>query len=210
MDLILVRHAVTDWNDEGRLMGRLPPITLNARGRSQAVATARALLGLPITAVLSSPQTRAQETAEIIAKQFDLELQIEPALAEVWLGRWQGRTFRELQGDADAERFLADPLHICDAFEPAADVRTRMVALMERLRVTATNDAVVLVSHGDPLRVAVAHILRMGLGAYRQMVIDPASITIARLGGSRGRILTLNWLPEGPATLAFRKPTPPA
>jgi len=41
-DLFLVRHGVTDWNETGRLMGRID-VGLNARGRAEADAAAQAL-----------------------------------------------------------------------------------------------------------------------------------------------------------------------
>jgi broad specificity phosphatase PhoE len=200
-DLILVRHGVTDWNEAGRLMGRLP-IGLNERGRAQAAGLAHVLAEIPLRAVFASPQERAHETAAAIATPHGLSPQPEPALAEVWLGRWQGKRFADLRDDPDVIRFLADPLHICDAIEPAADVRARVVALVERLRAPdEPQGAVALVSHGDPLRILVTHLLGLELGAYRRFAIDPASVTLARFEPYGPRILTLNWSPNGPAAL---------
>jgi phosphoserine phosphatase len=196
IDLILVRHGVTDWNEQGRLMGRLP-IRLNARGRAQVAAAAQALADQRVDAVFASPQTRAQETADVIARQFGIEAQTDAALAEVWLGRWQGHRFDELQGDPDVARFLADPLHVCDAIEPATAVQARIVGFLEQLRANTAVRTAIAVSHGDPLRVLVAHVLGMALGGYRRLLIDPASVTRTRITESGGRILTLNWTPAG-------------
>jgi broad specificity phosphatase PhoE len=199
-DLILVRHGVTDWNEERRLMGRLP-IRLNARGQAQADATAQALATRPVSAIFASPQVRAQETAARIATAVGIGVQTDPALSEVWLGRWQGRGFAELAGDPDVARFLSDPLHVCDAFEPAVAVHTRVTGFVEQLQAQATTGSVVCVSHGDPLRILTATLLGMELGAYRRLAIDPASITIVRMEGDGGRLLTLNWTDNGPASL---------
>ena len=40
--LILVRHGLTDWNENGRLMGRAD-VEINTRGRTQAERVAHAL-----------------------------------------------------------------------------------------------------------------------------------------------------------------------
>ncbi len=118
-NLILVRHGLTDWNEEGRLLGRID-IRLNSRGRAQANQAAEALRRLPVGAIYSSPQPRTMETAEIIAGLHDLVVEVDPGLDEVWLGRWQGKKIEELRGDPDLEKYLEDPTIRCDAIEPAS------------------------------------------------------------------------------------------
>ena len=71
MNLLLVRHGLTDWNEEGRLLGRID-IGLNARGRKQVATLAEILAVLPIARVVSSPQQRALETAAPIADGLGL------------------------------------------------------------------------------------------------------------------------------------------
>jgi len=197
-DLILVRHGVTDWNEAGRLMGH-EPIALNARGRSQAEATARALAAQPLGAVVASPQRRTQETAAIIAAPHGLAVTTDDALAEVWFGPWVGRTFSEIIKEPDLAAYLQNPLHACDAFEPTAAVHARVVGFLERFRAASEPHAVVAVSHGDPLRILLAEILGMPLTAYRRLVIDPGSVTIVRFGEREPvRLLVANWFPQGP------------
>lgn len=196
LDLILIRHGLTDWNVEGRFLGRLP-VPLNERGMAQANALAEALREAPLCAVLSSPQMRAQQTAEPIARMHDLEIRTEAALAEVWLGpRWEGKTFPEIAADADVARVLEDPTYRCDAVEAAVDVQKRVVDFVERLREEAAG-TVVAVSHGDPLRVLLAHYLSMPLTAYRALVIANGGLSILRFDGSGPHLLLLNWRPSG-------------
>ena len=56
MDLILVRHGLTDWNEQGRLMGR-SDIELNAQGQAQVQAVAAALRALARTSGALEPAT---------------------------------------------------------------------------------------------------------------------------------------------------------
>jgi broad specificity phosphatase PhoE len=195
VDLILVRHGLTDWNEQGRLMGRLD-IELNARGHAQVLAVATALRRLPVQAVLSSPQRRTQQTAQAIARLHQLPVRTEPALAEVWLGRWQGMTWNDIKEDPDVARYLADPTHVCDAFEPGTSVHERVVGLVERQR-SGAEGSMVLVSHGDPLRILLAHYLSLPLAAYRRLEIAPASVSVLRFGVPFGvRMTLLNWRPQ--------------
>jgi broad specificity phosphatase PhoE len=196
LDLILVRHGLTDWNENGRLLGRVP-LPLNARGLVQADAVAAALRDAPLHAVFSSPQVRAQQTAEPIAKSHGMAVATEEALAEVWLGpRWQGKTFDEIQDDPDIARVFTDPSYRCDAVEAAVDVQKRIVDFVERLR-PKTTGTVALVSHGDPLRLLIAHYLSIPVAAFRSLVVSNAAVSVLRFDAAGPRVLLLNWRASG-------------
>ena len=196
-DLILVRHGLTDWNEEGRLLG-WSEIGLNERGRAQAAAAAEALRSFAVRMVLQSPQPRARQTAEPIARAHGLEAAVEPGLAEVWLGRWQGKTFAEIRDDPDLRRYIADPTHECEAIESAPRVERRVVEVAHRIEREGRDGAVVLVSHGDPLRIVIADFLGMELAAYRRLQVGNGSISVLRFGRQRRQLVALNWLPGGP------------
>jgi broad specificity phosphatase PhoE len=195
VDLILVRHGVTDWNEQGRLMGR-SEIELNARGHEQAHAVAETLRDLPVRAVVSSPQRRTQQTAAAIAAMHQLPVRTEDALAEVQLGRWQGMSWNDLRDDPEVTAYLADPTYVCDAFEPGVTVHQRVVSCIEALR-AKSEDTMVVVSHGDPLRILLAHYLAMPLAAYRRMEVTPGSVSLVRFTAAFGvRVMLLNWRPQ--------------
>src|SRR3990172_11873487 len=76
-DLFLVRHGTTDWNEDGRLLGRTD-VPLNPRGRAEAEATAEALRPFPLRAIVASPQRRTRETAAAVARWHGLTVVEEP------------------------------------------------------------------------------------------------------------------------------------
>lgn len=195
LDLLLIRHGLTDWNEARRLMGRMD-IGLNARGQAQAAALASALRTSAIDTILCSPQRRAQETAQALAQACGAAITTHPGLDEVWLTRWQGHTWAELQGDPDLEKYLADPTFPTDAVEPIADVQQRILAVVDMLRQERGTGTVALVSHGDPLRSLVAHTLSIELARFRCMAIDNGSVSVVRDGRNASRLLLLNWRPE--------------
>ena len=189
-----MRHGLTDWNEEGRLLGRID-VELNARGREQVATLAEILGQLPIARVVSSPQQRALETATPIADGLGLAVETDTGIDEVWLGRWQGKLIAEVRGDPDLERYLKDPTYECDAIEPIVSVQERMVAVTERLRVENEGETVVLVSHGDPLRVSLTHYLSMPIADYRRLSAENASVSVLCFTNQGPRLVEQNWLP---------------
>ncbi len=102
-----VRHGETDWNAERRLQGQLD-IALNDIGRRQSAQCGSTLRGLIAArrkapadfAFISSPLSRARETMEILRGGLDLPRDgyaIEPRLAELSFGRWEGLTYAEVR-----------------------------------------------------------------------------------------------------------------
>ena len=97
--LYLVRHGETEWNAAGRYQGaKDSPLT--ERGRQQARQTGRRLAhcfngDLPLVAHVS-PLGRTLETAALIAESLPLEIRIEPRLAEISAGAWDGLSMYEI------------------------------------------------------------------------------------------------------------------
>jgi broad specificity phosphatase PhoE len=73
--ILWVRHGQSTWNVLDRLQGHelSPPLT--DLGREQAHDAAEALADRGVVRLLSSPATRALETAEIIAARLGLEVE---------------------------------------------------------------------------------------------------------------------------------------
>jgi len=194
--LILVRHGLTDWNVERRLLGRID-IGLNEQGRAQAQAAAEALKPFPVRAIVSSPQVRARETAAPIAAAHALEVEIEPAFDEVWLSEaWQGKTVDELRDDPEMERFVSDPAGRSPRIESIGEVQDRTVVAVERLRRDRAGETVVVVSHGDPLRAIVAYYVGLPLADFRRLLIENGSVSLLRFNPRGPQLMTLNWRPS--------------
>lgn len=162
------------------------------------MAVAQALHDFPLRAIAASPQRRTQETAEAVAQPHGLAVGTEPGLAEVWVKEsWQGKTWSELRHETDIQRYLADPLYRCAVIEPASAVQERVVATAERLR-RGSEGPVLLISHGDPIKLLLAHYLSMELSAYHRLVINTGSVSVVRFNEDSGtRLLVLNWKPPG-------------
>jgi broad specificity phosphatase PhoE len=96
--LLLLRHAESEWNAQGRWQGLADP-PLSPRGEVQAERAGPLLAGLDISAVVSSDLQRARVTAARIAPALSLTgpLGVDAGLREYDVGAWSGLTRPEIE-----------------------------------------------------------------------------------------------------------------
>lgn len=201
LTLVFVRHGVTDMTVTHALSGSStagPP--LNARGRIQAAKAADLVYRIgrgvwdrvpPISRVLGSPMTRAQDTAEAIGRRLGLPVETEARLREVNFGEWEGLTGNEI-----AERF-GDAIHrwrfgqyAAPGGESFPDVGERLDALLKDLaaehaaKCGAGDDvprAYALASHAVAIKSAIAMSMKMDVTSWGSIWPQPASVSILEL-----------------------------
>ena len=156
----LVRHGESTWNVEGRLQGQTMDVPLTDRGRTQAAAAAeliRQSVGGDVR-IVASDQLRAADTAAIIAAALGVGVVHDARLREQSLGEMEGRLASEL-----APLPTPEGSHISEirwgGGESVADVHARCRDFVAAQ--PAAGDLVV-VSHGDTLRVMLAVLAGIG------------------------------------------------
>ena len=194
--VLLVRHGQTDENVNGRISGQ-GPIPLNKRGQEQAELVAQVLAPLRVTRLMSSPVVRALQTAKILDLQLRLGIEEEPELREVGYGDWEGQTFQAIRGGTAFQLALNDPINaVFPNGESLVSVQQRSVRVVEGIRQGAPRDVVVLVSHGDVIRMLVAHYLGMTFNDYRRITIDNGAISVIELFDQWIRVKAVNFVPQ--------------
>jgi probable phosphoglycerate mutase len=179
-ELVVVRHADTDWTVSGQHTGRTD-LPLNDAGRAKALGLRELLNGRSFTAVWSSPLARALETAHIVG--FAPEERRE--LLEWDYGAYDGLTtpqIREQRPDWDLWR------DGCPDGEDAADVGRRADAVLAML---PPQGDVLVFSHGHMLRVLTARWLGLTAADGALFVLAPAGIGV--LGRERARRVLKAW-----------------
>lgn len=199
MNLLLIRHGATDWADK-RLSGWLPDIHLNEVGRAQVEALPGRLAGIPLAAVYSSPLERALETAQPLADAYQLTVQVRQGLIEAGCGEWAGRTIEELKREE-----LWPLLHLYPSGvrfpggEALRETQGRMVAELDAIRDAHPGQTVAVVSHADPIKMALAHYTGVPLDLYHRFSISPASITILSMARYGPSLVCMNHTESLPA-----------
>ena len=182
MILYIVRHGQSTWNIEKRLQGQTMDVPLTELGLQQAAQARDELADVPLTAIWSSDQVRALQTAEVIAAAHALDVQPEPLLREHCFGALEGLLPSEMK-----EEPVPDGQHISEIAwgggESVADVYQRMLRLIELLRAEfGPQDQVALVSHGDSIRILASALEDRGHRSVEYFKVYNGSVHTRRLG----------------------------
>lgn len=190
--LLLVRHAAHDRVNRV-LCGRMPGVRLGAEGRAEAERVAERLSRESIALVQSSPLERARETAEPIARQLGVGVEVTDALHEIDVGEWTGRGFEDLRDDP---RWMlwnsARSITRAPGGETMLDVQHRVLAHVEALAARVREGTVVLVSHADVIKAAIAYWLGLPLDSLQRFEVAPASLSRVVVGDWGAKVLSLN------------------
>jgi broad specificity phosphatase PhoE len=155
-EILLARHGETDWNRENRFQGHADP-PLNELGRAQAAELATVLAGEELAAVYSSPLQRAFETARVVAEPHGLAAAPVEGLKEVDVGSWQALTRDEVeQRFPEQFRRWLDYERGWDDGESYDEMGQRVITALEELAAHHDGERIVAVTHGGPIRAALA------------------------------------------------------
>jgi probable phosphoglycerate mutase len=205
--LVLVRHAVTPQTGP-LLSGRKPGIDLSDEGRRQAEATADRLAPpVRVDAIYASPIERTQQTAAAIAARHDLPVVTLDGVIEAEYGDWTGGTIAELAKTDLWKVVQAAPSRArFPNGESIAEMQARMVAALDGVIAAHPGEHVVVVSHADPIKAAIAHYTGMHLDLFQRVVVSPASVTVFEVGAFGAALVKANET----GSLAELVPPPPS
>ena len=176
--LVLVRHAVTAQTGP-LLSGRTPGIDLSDTGRAQAKALGERLAKLPISVVYASPIERTTQTAQQIAAHHALDVQPLPGVIEADYGDWTGGKIADLAKTDEWKVVQVAPSRArFPNGESITEMQARTVATLDEVVARHPNETIVVVSHADPIKSAIAHYSGMHLDLFQRVHVSPASVTV--------------------------------
>jgi broad specificity phosphatase PhoE len=185
----LVRHGETEWARDGRHTGRTD-VPLTAEGRNQAAALGSRLAaftsspdGRPFSLVLTSPRSRASETAGLAGFT---DAQVDPDLAEWDYGALEGLTTPQIQHGLPDWAIWTGPWPDGESIDQVGARADRVLVRARR----STGD-VLMFSHGHFLRVLAARWLDLAPGFGRLFSLSTGTISI--LGWERGNTVIETW-----------------
>lgn len=204
--LVLIRHGRTHLTESKKISGNGgedPKLSELGKMDARLAAEAIAEIGKggpwsylsPVSAIVSSPIQRTVDTANILANHLGLEVSINPDIAEISFGDWDGHTndevknlwpneFAAWQGSWE----IAPPNG-----EALKDFDARVKKGLKKIVRENAGRCVAVVSHVMPIRGIIRAALDAGNSGYWAPQISPCSISIIRFWGDEAaETVTIN------------------
>jgi broad specificity phosphatase PhoE len=178
--LFLIRHGAVPANRDRQFIGDRDE-QLTDEGREQIRKLAIELADVQPAAILSSPLSRARETAEMLASAPGIEVEIEPRLKEQSFGEWEGRSFQEFTA-SEAHRYFSEPEVAPPGGESLLSVRQRVLSVVADLGSEDKAGPIYFVSHVGPIKTLIAEALDIPLRSLRRLILDPGTVTVIDWG----------------------------
>ena len=182
-NVLLVRHGQSKGNAERRFGGHTAT-PLSARGRNQAVATARTLKSESLTAIYSSDLARAIETAKPLSNMTGLAINGTTAFRERDVGVMEGLTFEDA-AQQHPEQYAAllrrDFEHVLIGGESYRQLLDRARQKLDEIIDENRGGKIAVFSHTGTICILALHLM----GALDAPELKPVWISSANCGITR-------------------------
>jgi broad specificity phosphatase PhoE len=181
--LVVVRHGETAWSKAGRHTGRTD-VLLTEAGREQARRIGPLLAGRVFRRVLSSPLSRAMETARLAG--FGDRVEVDDDLREWDYGAYEGRTRLDIARDVPGFTVWSHPIVGGETLAELGRRADRVIAAL-----LPVGGDVLVFSHGHFLRVLAARWIESEPVTASRLELWTA--TISELGWEHDRRVIELW-----------------
>lgn len=195
--LYLIRHGATEANLRRPywLQGQGRDEPLAELGRRQAERVRDLFRDVPLAAVFSSPLKRAWGTAEMLVNGHGLPLRTADALKEGHVGRWEGKTYEQIQTeDAEAYRlFEEDPEALgYPEGETYHAIYQRVAPALAQIAAAHDGQAVAVVTHQIVCRVYLSRLLGMSGRSCRKLRKANGGVSVVQFHQGEPEVQTIN------------------
>lgn len=204
--VILIRPGETDWNKNERWQGFVAS-PLNEHGRQQALALAKYIRNIGLSALYTSDLVRALQTATILGERLGFDPIPDPRWRERDIGKWQGMTQDEMRTwYADEYQQLQDDVenYRVPGGESRADVRQRVNAAFADVLKQDKGSTVGIITHTTATHLLLDSIIP-DYDVYGSVLGNTSVTTIMLNDAGVWEIVTANDIAhlEGLPTRAF-------
>lgn len=187
--IVLIVHGEDEGEAQSRIVGNSDGVDLSSAGVEQSERLAHELADAGIKSLLSSPQTRALSTADLVARELSqhngtLQHRSErEGLDDISLGQWEGRRKEDvLQEDRHrAMLWIEMPVQAeAPGGEPLGNLFERADRELREafLEFERGHETVAIVTHTAVARALLCCALGMEQRAFRRFRADPASVSV--------------------------------
>ena len=176
--LILVRHAIAEGN--GRFQGHLD-VSLASEGRRELRLLCEKCSRYPVRAVYSSDLQRARQTADAIARNLGLDVDIRPELREINFGQWEGLSWNQIATRFPhlaalwIERF---PSQAIPGGEPISQFKKRIAAGIREIVAANRGQCALVVTHAGVIRFTLGKALGLPARNLFRLAQDSCAVNV--------------------------------
>lgn len=184
-EFFFVRHGRTEGNVRKILVGRtdIPLDDLGYRQASMMAAHIEQIVRPDV--IVSSPLLRARETAQAISDRLGLPVEVEPGIAELNFGTYEGWSLEEIRARQPefAAQFLDTDVDMhWPGGERLSEFHLRVRNALSSLAVRYASHTAIVVSHGGFLGSMAAQLLGTPPNDWSRYRIRNCSITHLSVG----------------------------
>jgi len=130
---------------------------------------------------------------EPLATAKRLRVSLAPDLIEMDTGAWTGRTLPQVRRTKLWRVVQTEPSQFrFPGGEGFVEAETRAVAAVDRIARKHPRGRVAVASHGDIVRIVLAHLLGTPLDDFQRIVVDTASVSVVVIDGGQRRVVLAN------------------
>jgi alpha-ribazole phosphatase len=176
--LLLVRHATAKGSE--RFQGHRDA-SLTSAGRRELRLLCEKCSPYPVRAVYSSDLRRARQTADAVARNFGLEVEVRPELREMHFGQWEGLSWNQITRSFPrlaalwVERF---PHQTVPGGEPLRQFRKRIAAGVREIVAANQGQCAVVVTHAGVIRFTLGEALGLPAPNVFRLAQDSCTINV--------------------------------
>jgi len=176
--ILLVRHATAEGH--GRFQGQRD-VSLSSARRRELSRLCEKCSHYPIRAVYASDLRRARETAEAVARNFGLEVEVRPELREMQFGQWEGLSWEQIArrhprlAKLWVKRF---PNQAIPGGEPIGQFRRRIAAGIRKIVAANRGQCALIVTHAGVIRFVLAKVLGLPARNLFRLAQDSCALNL--------------------------------
>ncbi|MGF1540246.1 MAG: histidine phosphatase family protein [Pleurocapsa sp.] len=176
--VILVRHARSNYNEQGRYQGSSDDSILTEKGHRDAFVTGLSLKEYNFDAIYTSPLTRVQQTTQEIFSSLKENnnsppIFIDPLLTEINMSNWHGLYYQEVKEKfPDDYKSWQETPHLFtfnDTFYPVLELCDRARQFWQKVLTKHRGATILVVAHGGTNRALISTAIDLQPQAYHTL-----------------------------------------
>ena len=189
MKIFFVRHGELEGETSTILHSANDPVSLSKKGRETMISLSLILKNLDIGMVISSPEIRTKESAEIITKKLSRPVQYMDELQGRKWGDFAGKSWDEVRNFLEAKTLEERYIFIPPQGESWKQFESRMLGAIHKIThnfpLAETSKNICIVSHGSAIRVLLPKIFGIAVEKSLHVYPEYGSISVVEYDGHK-------------------------